>query len=202
MTAQSDLDWLADESGDLRPAVADALAGVPPRAARRPVEPHPRDRLLGPTLAAALGAVLIVSALRGCQPRAVHTTASSTQTGTVFGDAVNLRASPALASGALGKLFQGEALQVLDRSGGWIHVRSARLGEGWVFGAYVRGVNGAAVPGLMVRRIALPAQIGSGLLQRGDKVVVESVGVNGYALLALPDGRHVQVPADAVVLVR
>ena len=201
MTAEEDLDWLADDEGNLRPAVAGALAGAARPIAPQPVQPQTLGRLLALALVVVVGAVLISSAVRGCRSRAVRATASPAWVGTVFGDAVNLRASPSLTGGALGKLFEGESLQIIERSGGWLRVRSARIAEGWVFGAYVRGAKGAAVPGLMVRRIALPAEVGSGLLRGGDKVLVESVGENAYALLALPDGRHVQVPADALVLV-
>jgi len=202
MTADQGLDWLADDEANLRPEVAEVLADVVPPAAPGPAGGVPLGRLVRAAVGVAIAVVVIAWIGHGCSTRAPRATSTPAPAGIVFGEAVNLRSEPALTGLALGKLYQGEWLAVLGSSAGWLRVRSDRLGEGWVFGAYIRGGTGGAVPGLMVRRIVLPAGAGSGLLRSGDKVLVESVRADGPAMLALPDGRHVEVPADAVVLVR
>ena len=200
MTADRDLGWLADDEANLRPDVAEALAEVVPPVAPRPAGVIPFARLIRVALFIAIAVALIASIGHGCRPRAPRTRSISASAGTVFGEAVNLRSVPALSGVALGKLYQGERLTVRGTSAGWLRVRSERLGEGWVFGAYVRG-GGGTVLGVMVRRIGPPVGTGSGLLRSGDKVLVESIRANGTAMLVLPDGRQVEVPADAVVVV-
>ncbi len=202
MTVDQGLDWLADDEANLRPDVAEALAEVVPPAAPGPAGGVPVARLVRAAVAVAIAVVAIAWVGNGCSTRAPRATSAPAPAGIVFGEAVNLRSEPSLTGVALGKLYQGERLAVLGSSGGWLRVQSDRLGEGWVFGAYLRGGAGGAVPGVMVRRIGLPTGIGSGLLRSGDKVLVESVRGDGTAMIALPDGRHVEVPADAVVLVR
>jgi len=202
VTVDQGLDWLADDEANLRPDVAEALADAVPPAAPGPVSGVSLDRLIRAAVAVTIVVFAIGWIVHGCSTRAPRATSTPAPAGIVFGEAVNLRSEPALTGVSLGKLYQGERLAVLGSSAGWLRVRSERLGDGWVFGAYLRGGVAGAVPGVMVRRIGLPAGAGSGLLRSGDKVLVESVRAGGTAMLALPDGRHVEVPADAVVLVR
>jgi hypothetical protein len=55
----------------------------------------------------------------------------------VISDALNLRASPSSDAEVLGRLLQGEAVQVAARDGGWVQVGTTDGATGWAYSDYL-----------------------------------------------------------------
>lgn len=118
----------------------------------------------------------------------------------IIGTNVVLRAAPSIEAEDLGRLSQGDAVAVAQCQDTWCAVRTAAGQSGWVFAAYVHGVRGPWVgPGIVTLLCRLDLAPEFPLLRPGDKVLVTAIA-DEHALLALPDGRHVAVPRDAVVV--
>ncbi len=62
---------------------------------------------------------------------------AETQTGTITGNAVNLRSGPALSYSRVQYLYKGEEVSVQGESNGWYAVTTAGGNSGYVYGAYV-----------------------------------------------------------------
>lgn len=52
-------------------------------------------------------------------------------------EALNLRAAPSSASEVLGRLLEGEAVDVARREGGWVRIAAADGTTGWAYGDYL-----------------------------------------------------------------
>ncbi|MBU2548476.1 MAG: SH3 domain-containing protein [Proteobacteria bacterium] len=53
-----------------------------------------------------------------------------------------VRMGPSVKYGVINALKKGETVEVLERKGSWIRVRSERVDDGWVYGAYLTGFEG------------------------------------------------------------
>lgn len=73
--------------------------------------------------------------------RASSAAEAATQQGVVSGieanDTLNIRSAPGAGNQLVGRLKNGEGVEVLGSRSGWLHIRSGR-GEGWVSGEYVQ----------------------------------------------------------------
>lgn len=79
--------------------------------------------------------------------RASSAAEAATQQGVVTGidanDTLNIRSAPGARNQLVGRLQNGERVEVLESRSGWLHIRSGR-GEGWVSAEYIQtGDRGA-----------------------------------------------------------
>jgi hypothetical protein len=102
------------------------------------------------TLTPLLAWILILALLPACSVRIGTTSAPPppppaaaptvrTERATIQG--LNLRQGPSSKTPALGSLDKDEAVQVLERQGNWIRVRTADGREGFAYGAYLTGFD-------------------------------------------------------------
>lgn len=213
MARAENRDWLADEFGDLRPEVAQALraeqapvgggqAVVPPyvppgRQEHEPAAPIPA---WFPTAIMALLIVLGITLIaffiawnvrswveRSASVQSYDTSVAATN--------VHLRTEPRL-DGELRLILQpNQKLEVMEVRNGWAKVQAAGQ-EGWVYGGLLRGVgNGFLGPATVLKPITVRTVTGPTVLWLGQKLLIEGHAAPGYVVAILPDGRRASVPS-------
>ena len=231
MALGPDLDWLADDEGNLRPDAARIVGQArPPEAA--PIRPGPPrtapraapldlpfqiPRIPRAWLPVGLaGAVLIGIALgrwhapRPAQQEVVSSdhpaserdlgAAAPGNMAVVNAINVNLRVAPGLYAPVLWKLRPGEVIRVRGEREGWFSVESTSGLQGYVFGAFLRGVtSGEGRPAAVTNYLRGEIEDAEVSLRPGDRVLAREDG-NGSTLVLLPSGHHLRVPSNALVI--
>ena len=209
MTLGPDLDWLADDEGNLRPeaarVVGEAAPGPPlPRPAgstRARVTPG-RVTVPSPWLPlVVIGAVLIGLGLgRGSSPSRDHSRTVAASTAVVNGMNVNLRSAPGLYAPVLSKLRPGDAVRLRGESDGWFAVESTSGLQGFVFGALLRGAPSREGQPAAITAF-LSAEIGGRemALRPGERVLAQ-LDSDGTAVVLVASGVRLRITQSALVI--
>lgn len=210
MANEADDTWLADDEANLRPEVARALANAPPPPRPPRAQVHlniiravPRVVWLGVLAAIALMIMirLLSSAIDGFNRPAQVEILPDPPGAVILVQSARIRTGPGLGHPVATSLPFGENIRVTEYKNGWCKVAAFNNTPGWVYGAYVGRARGPWMgPGAMVRRVRVTRGSSTLELQRGQRFVVEKVTSNGMAVLILPRGDRVEVPANAVLI--
>jgi len=230
MTVGPDLDWLADDEGNLRPEVARGLQDAPPAApaarAVRPITPRPRPlaaqhfppavRAPGRSISVAPILLGVSAALIGFglgvwhvgnqanENKGLLLTPSAHMAGrTAFANGVNVnvRSGPGLGYPPIVKLASSEGLQVGVEQEGWFAVTTNTGLNGWVFGAFLHGQSRVDRGAAVVTQtLTTGADTQRVVLRPGDKVFVVQ-NTDGHLDVILPTGRKLRITPEAIARV-
>lgn len=214
MARATNRDWIADEFGDLRPEVAEALnaegtrrearraaspPNVPPRGGSHPPGAQFPSWLPGAILSLiivvglALGGALAVRKVRG-HGRAPVVKMESFVTSVAVPNA-KLRAKPDIHSMIVLVLQPNQRVEVVGLWNGWVRVHVAGV-DGWIYGGLLRSVGGNILgPATLIKPMVVKAYTGRIVLYLGQKLLIEGHSAPGYVVAVLPDGRRVSVPS-------
>lgn len=218
MARAANRDWLADEFGDLRPEVAQALreenaqgegrrAGAPPhvpprRRAQALAEPLP-PWLPKAILLFVIGVGLVLgvafAALKMKRPAKVPAEVIESLVTTVAVPNAKLRAEPGTYSSIRLVLQPNQQVEVIGLWNGWANVHVARE-KGWVYAGLLRSVGHDVLgPATVLKPIKVKTETGPIVLYLGQKLLIERNAGSGYVVAVLPDDRRVTVPSSRLL---
>jgi hypothetical protein len=210
VTLGPDLDWLADDEGNLRPEAARIVGETAPGAALpRPTGSTPaaratprRVRVPSPWLpVVVIGAVLIGLGLgRGTSPSRDHSLTVAASTAVVNGMNVNLRSAPGLYAPVLSKLRPGDVVRLHGERDGWVAVESTSGLQGFVFGALLRGATSSEGRPAAITAF-LSAEVGGRelVLRPGERVLAQ-LDSDGSAVVLVASGVRLRIAQSALVI--
>jgi len=80
----------------------------------------------------------LIKAEASQQQQTSSSSSSSNANGTIKGDKVNIRTRPSTSAKVVKQLNTGHPVNIIEKKGDWVHIKTASGTEGWVFGKYVK----------------------------------------------------------------
>ncbi|MDQ0269857.1 SH3 domain-containing protein [Cytobacillus purgationiresistens] len=123
---------------------------------------------------------------RSTQKSEKHKSSAKTKTGTIIGDALNVRSEPSQANNIIGKLTNGETVEILSQQNDWTEISYAGS-SAWISSQYVRAHSNDQTDENQQTTKQTAGQ--SGKVTAGSLTVRESPSLNGKNIGTVSHGQ-------------